>query len=134
MDKTVDQRRAEHAWEKLMALKNSNNGHWGEDAEDYTREAKKLPVRIMASGLGQALSFIKAKANKKNGLRELNSDLSEWVIKKRPIQAKEPEDLLQSIISDDSDFLRRVTDEALSYLQWLNRFAEAEGLPKEAEN
>ena len=29
--------------------------------------------------------------------------------------------------SSDSDFLRRATDETIAYLQWLNRFAEAEG-------
>ena len=31
------------------------------------------------------------------------------------------------------DFLRLATEETLTYLQWLNRFAEAEGLTEDAE-
>ena len=40
-------------------------------------------------------------------------------------------DLLEQIVNGDSNFLRRATDETLAYLQWLNRFAEAEGLTED---
>ena len=47
---------------------------------------------------------------------------------------EETEQLIkEAIIHGDSDFLRRATDEALAYLAWLNRFAEAEGLTEAAE-
>lgn len=78
----------------------------------------------MASGLGQALAFLKAK----DYAPGLVAELSEWTAIRMPPTDGEPTDLLERIIRSDSDFLRRATDEALAYLQWLNRFAEAEGL------
>lgn len=133
---TLDQRRAKHAWEAIKHLEQYNN----EVAVTYAREAKKLPSRIMTSGLGQALAFINAKAKKdkddndKNlAYKELLNNINDWVLLKRPINAKGPEpgNLLASIIENNSDFFRRATDETLAYLQWINRFAEAEGLTDE---
>ena len=132
--KTLDQRRAKHAWQAIIsqATGKDKDGRrqYGEGAKEYAREAKKLPVRIMASGLGQALAFILAKAkDKKPNLTKLHNDLTDWVIRQRQIEeAKRPGSLLESILEGDADFLRRATDEVLAYLQWLNRFAEAEGL------
>ena len=128
---TVDQRRAAHAWKAITSLATleGTQRKYGEDAKEYAREAKKLPTRILSSGLGQALSFILAKAKaKKPNLSKLHDHLTDWVIRERPIPAKKPDSLLESILEGDSDFLRRATDEALAYLQWLNRFADAEGL------
>jgi CRISPR-associated protein Cmr5 len=134
--KTLDQRRAHHAWEAIIsqAVREDKDGRrqYDERAKEYAREARKLPVRIMASGLGQALAFILAKAkDKKPNLRKLHDDLTDWVIKQRPIEAENPDSLLESILEGDADFLRRATDEALAYLQWLIRFAEAEGLTED---
>ncbi len=47
----------------------------------------------------------------------------------RKFKGANPKHLLESIIKGDSEFLRRATDEVIAYLQWLNRFAEANGLP-----
>ncbi|MEK7748240.1 MAG: type III-B CRISPR module-associated protein Cmr5 [Nitrospirota bacterium] len=136
--KTLDQRRANHAWEKIISLqviptKKEPHKH-NEDAKEYAREARKLPARIMAAGLGQALAFIMAKAKKKPKLKQLHDDLTDWVITRRSIPAEKPDSLMQSIIEGDSDFLRRATDEVLAYLVWLNRFAEAEGLTEEGKS
>jgi len=134
---TLDQRRAKHAWKKIISQ--AQDGHDGErryddKAREYAREAKKLPTRIMAAGLGQALAFILAKAkDKKPNLKRLHEDLTDWVIKERPMSAKKAHSLMESIIEGDSDFLRRATDEVLAYLLWLNRFAEAEGLTEGEE-
>ena len=126
---TLDQRRANHAWNAIMSFAKDKNGEYGDDAKEYAREAHKLPTRIMAAGLGQALAFILAKAkDKKPNLKRLHEHLTNWVIKQRPTTAKKQDSLLESIIEGDSDFLRRATDESLAYLQWLNRFAEAAGL------
>jgi CRISPR-associated protein Cmr5 len=122
---TLDQRRARHAWEAVTRLKQMKP----EDAKEYAREAKKLPTRIVAAGLGQALAFILAKAkDKKPNLKQLHDDLTDWVLTQRQMAATRAGSLLQSIIHGSSDFLRRATDETLAYLLWLNRFAEAEGL------
>lgn len=123
---TLDQRRARHAWQAIQSLLSLDPTIM----DDYAREAKKLPVRTMTSGLGQAITFIRAKGKSKPGLNRLHDDLTDWVLRKRPIKAAHPDSLVQSIIDGDSLFLRRVTDETLAYLNWLNRFAEAEGLPR----
>jgi len=133
---TLDQRRASHAWERVIGQANLKDGQrqYDEKAKEYAREAKKLPTRIMAAGLGQALAFILAKAkDKKPNLKRLHDDLTDWVIKQRPMSAKNPDSLMESIIAGDSNFLRRATDEVLAYLVWLNRFAEAEGLTEGEE-
>lgn len=120
---TLDQRRAKHAWNAVALFASKN------EAEEYCREAKKLPTRIIAAGLGQALAFLLSKAkDKKPKLKQLHEDLTDWVIRKRPLSsARHKDSLMQSILDGDAEFLRRATDEVLAYLQWLNRFAEAKG-------
>jgi CRISPR-associated protein Cmr5 len=129
---TLDQRRAKHAWEAVisLAIAPDEPRKYGDDAKEYAREAKKLPTRIMSAGLGQALAFVLSKAkDKKPKLRRLHEDLTDWVIAQRPLSAaRRPSSLMESLLEGDADFLRRATDEALAYLLWLNRFAEAEGL------
>jgi len=122
--KTLDQRRAEHAWQAVQVAKNNKDV----DFEKFHGQAKKLPVRIIASGLGQALAFLKAK----NYAPKLLVALGDWVLDKRinPDSKKpEPDDmaLLKAVVEGDAEFLRWATDEVLAYLQWLNRFADAEG-------
>lgn len=125
---TLDQQRAKHAWDAVERLEIGSD-----EADDYAREAKKLPVRIITSGLGQALAFITAKAEKKPGLKQLQKDLTDWA-KRRLEDAKPYQSLLDAVKDTDSDFLRRATDEVLAYVGWLNRFTEAKGLPQKKGN
>lgn len=128
MSQTLDQRRAKHAWEAVQRM----TGKSQDDKNDYAGEAKKLPSRIIAAGLGQALAFIVAKTEKKRALERLHQDITRWVITERPMsQARIQESLLRSVIEGDSEFLRVATAETLAYLNWLNRFAEAVELKSE---
>lgn len=123
---TLDQRRAAHAWEAIQQVKRNPKKP---EREEYAGEAKKLPIRIMTSGLGQALAFLLAKAkDKKPNLRQLHEDLTDWALRQRGLRGQSSDSLIRSVIQGDSDFLRQATDEVLAYLQWLNRFAEAEGV------
>jgi len=126
---SLDQRRAGHAWEAVQRAKGCQGAHQGQTPKKFGGHAKKLPVRIMASGLGQSLAFLKAKKYAPG----LIAELSDWIATRIPPAANGPKDLLERVIKGDSDLLRRATDEVLAYLQWLNRFAEAEGLT-EGEN
>jgi CRISPR-associated protein Cmr5 len=134
---TLDQRRAKHAWNAVLSFakpKGDGTREYGDDAKEYAREARKLPTRIATAGLGQALAFILAKAkDKKPNLKRLHEHLTQWVIQERPLPASKPNSLMESILEGNSEFLRRATDEALAYLLWLNRFAEAEGLTEGEE-
>ncbi len=124
MRQTLDQRRASHAWEAVQGAKKKTKPHENQDPKKFGGQAKKLPTRIMAAGLGQALAFLKAKGYAPGLLAELN----DWVAKRIPPAQGETNVLLERIVKGNSDFLRRATDEVLAYLVWLNRFAEAEGL------
>lgn len=131
---TLDQRRANHAWHAVQAAKKQEGCHKTQDPKKFGGQARKLPIRIMASGLGQALAFLKAK----NFAPGLLVEIADWVLDKRANpeseKAKPGDDaLLNQIIMGTSDFLRRATDEVLAYLQWLNRFAEAEKLTEGEE-
>lgn len=126
MARTTEQRRAKHAWNAVQRAKASKG------AREYFTHAKKLPVRIMTAGLGQALTFVHSKGNAQNLLQ----DIADWVLdKKGNINSSSPPpkfDVMISAITDrDSSFLRIATNETLTYLQWLNRFADAEGLTDE---
>ena len=125
---TLDQQRALHAWRAV------ENARERDDAAEYKREARRLPVRIRTSGLGQALAFLGAKANAGKGDGDASSvllvDLDSWLLKERKLGVSVqavggPQTLIEHIINGDSRLLRRATEEALSYLQWLTRFAEA---------
>ena len=127
--RNLDQERAAHAAVCIKRIKERN------EKDDYAREAKKMPVRIMNAGLGQALVFLAAKAHRKDRinkiLERLELDLKDWVIGKCAICSYSLDaSLLENIIHQNatSDDLRRATNEVLAYLQWLNRFAEAYGL------
>lgn len=125
VNQTLDQRRAAHAWKAIGQLKDCKEA----ERKEYAGEAKKLPIRIMTSGLGQALAFLLAKAkDKKPNLTLLHEHLTDWALRQRGLPGPVPQSLLRSVIEGNSDFLRQATDEVLAYLQWLNRFAEAEGM------
>ena len=99
------------------------------EKEDYQRETKRLPVRILTAGLGHALAFLHAKGGNANDA--LLRDVADWILNKRndPENSEEPPTqnaLIRKITEGNSTFLRVTTDETLAYLQWLTRFAEAE--------
>jgi CRISPR-associated protein Cmr5 len=130
---TFDQRRAKHAWAAVSAFaavhvpKRNGKPAPDEAAKKFGTQARKLPIRIMASGLGQALAFLVAKGY----CSELLQALNHWVLHKTdydPAGLPPADALLREVVRQDSDYLRQQTAEALAYLQWLIRFAEAEGL------
>ena len=127
---TLDQRRARHAWEAVKRVRGLHNAA---DAKDYARETKRLPVRIKTSGLGQAVAFLNAKAGEggKDPRATLLNDLGDWLLAQRglapvPEGGVKRDSVMCMILDHDAGLLRRATDEALSYLQWLTRFSEAE--------
>lgn len=126
---TLEQRRAGHAWDVIQRAKQKQGHHQGQDPKKFGGQAKRLPTRIIAAGLGQALAFLKAKRYAPGLLAEL----TDWIEARIPPLQDEPRDLLERIVKGDSDFLRRATDEVLAYLVWLNRFAEAEELTEGEE-
>lgn len=118
MSQTLDQKRADHAWKAVSAVVGKDE----KTRKDFGRQAKKLPSRILASGLGQALAFLEAK----DYAPDLRDALNGWMSERRP--ATGDKRLVVRVIQQDADFLRFATAECLAYLLWLVRFAEAHQL------
>ncbi len=119
---TLEQQRAAHAWDVVDAVASKAE----KDRKEFGTQAKKLPTRIMAAGLGQALAFLEAK----DYAEELRNALADWIHRRRPAAGEDAEQkrLVVRVIRGDADFLRFATAECLAYLQWLVRFADARGL------
>ena len=136
---TPDQQRATHAWNAVQEALKDKSGF-----PKYLGAARKLPVRIMASGLGQAIVFLRAKAPKTPAFRVLIQHITDWVLNQPVsgnITSPLPDDykLVKRIIgvppeTSTADDLRRYTADILAYLQWLNRFCEATGVKEEEVN
>jgi CRISPR-associated protein Cmr5 len=109
---TLAQQRAKHAWEVVEAQRARSTGF-----EEFADQAKKLPMRILTSGLGQTLAFVEAKGK----APELLQALTGWMAIYQPGTGK----LLERVIQGNSDFQRLATAECLAYLEWLVRFADA---------
>lgn len=133
--RTTEQRRAAHAAavvESIVARHiRVRDGKRSVDpaGSEFGVRARKMPTRIMASGLGQTLAFMQAKS-----LAEpLRVGLADWLLDKRrfPDSNNPPpaaDELLKRLIHGDADYLRLATAEALAYLKWVVRFADAAGL------
>ncbi|RLI60791.1 MAG: type III-B CRISPR module-associated protein Cmr5 [Candidatus Thorarchaeota archaeon] len=131
LQQTLDQKRAERAWDDVSTVKQ-------QDFRDkYGSLVKRLPMYVLTNGLGQTLAFLRAKgavepgkqpSTEKKAHKAAYEHLSYWVTEQ--IYGTRDDKLLERIIRGDSQTYRRATAEALAYLTWLKRFAEAE-LPTE---
>jgi CRISPR-associated protein Cmr5 len=129
---TLEQKRAAQAWQCVEEVKQRSDNVRGK----YSTLARKLPSLVQVNGLGQALAFVysKAKFQEKNRGPEAEANgliftqVSGWV--KEELGISGAENLLKLVVERKSDFYRRATAEAIAFLNWLKRFAEAE-LPTE---
>jgi CRISPR-associated protein Cmr5 len=113
---------------RLVQLK-SDEGAIKKFRAAYGRQAKRIPAQIQTNGLGQTLAFLRSKGKGRpdSEHQSLYNDLSSWVVVQ---MGWSNSDLLKKVLENDSATYRRATAEALAYLIWLKRFAEAE-LPME---
>ena len=112
----------------------------GKDCKDknYKSYVKKLPMMILANGLGSTLAFVASKKKDRdkpeNAYNLIYEQITDYFKSNSNIGIKLPEnkDLCEWIISCDSQTYRYITNEVLAFLNWLRRFAEA--LIEEEEN
>lgn len=120
MPQTLDQQRAAAAWQATEAQSVD---------KEYAALCSGAPVMILTNGLGPALAFFLAKANakEKNEYARLADTLAAWVLRAgtEPDPSKKGKDLMRAITQADTDTYRRYTADALAYLNWLKRFADA---------
>ena len=120
-EQTLDQRRAADALEKIQALEEAGAGTYG----NYKSYVKALPANILMSGLGQAAATVRSR--NRAGYRQLYEHLSGWLCgddENAPYRNYSG-GLIQAIVDHDQDHYIRAQAEAMAYLEWLRKFAEA---------
>lgn len=125
--RSLEQQRAREAWECVARAKKLGD----DPAGKYAALARGAPADIQANGLGQTLAFWRAKGfeqGKPKGGSEhatLYQHVTDWV--RGQLRMAERTDLLTWIMeSADTNAYRRATTEAIAFLGWVKRFAEAE--------
>lgn len=129
IDEITDQKQKGELQKRLNRLR--DEGGASEWKGKYGSLVRKVPSYIITNGLGQTLAFLRAKGKGEpdNEHEILYGQLSEWVGGQLGVK----NDLLDWIVNTaTSQQYRLATMEALAFLQWLKRFAEAE-LPKGRE-
>jgi CRISPR-associated protein Cmr5 len=117
---TLEQARAKHAWEAIQEAKRIA----GNNSSEYGSLVRRASALIRTNGLGQTLAFYAAKG--KGPHQWLKECISQWVLS-QVSPGGQSQDLLDWIMSQaTSTQYRWATQEALAYLRWLRRFAEAE--------
>ena len=116
---SLGQRRAAHARETAMSMSG--------DAHAKVRiEAKKLPLRVRNAGVVNALLFVRAKVDAAGPLFER---LEDWLRREGSLPATRPagaSDLESELLGLAHRRLQWVTEEVVTYANWVNRFWEAE--------
>jgi CRISPR-associated protein Cmr5 len=109
---TLQQERAASAWEHVQRVK--------QNLKEYTPLVRGAPATVLRDGLAPTLAFYGAKGASEH--KQLLGHLNEWT--KKQLKFKE-DALLQYLLQCSSADYRQATTEALAYLVWLKRFAEA---------
>ncbi len=110
---TLEQQRAQDAWEKCAAYK-----------KEHVNLAKGLPALMMNSGLMQTIAFL----HEKKGHHEaVSKHLRQWLKRRYPRQIKstEFEPFMEAVLSAKPDEFRAITTEAFAWLKWLRQMSAA---------
>jgi CRISPR-associated protein Cmr5 len=122
---TLQQKRAASAWQIIGQVPEAKHN-------EYVSLLRGLPALIQTDGLGQTLAFLLAKGKGSTNAHQFAYDhLSKWVTEQLGAPSQ---DLLPFILEVDTATYRRATTEALAYLHWIKRFAEAKGGKSEEES
>ncbi|MGO9113615.1 MAG: type III-B CRISPR module-associated protein Cmr5 [Thermoguttaceae bacterium] len=118
---TREQQRARHALDKVKKVAAREDKF----TKEYKRYAKSLAATIVVNGLGQACATLLAQAKGDHDAhRELYDHLEDWLCGDHAaVYEKKP--LVEAIINGDQDQYVRAQFEALAYLTWLKKFAQA---------
>lgn len=122
--RTTEQKRAERA---LKCVLDVNNDKDIKNSE-YVTLAKRAPANIQTNGLGQTLAFWRSKGKRKSqdAAEVIYQNVSVWVSEQMGWTHNQDEHLLPHLTQCSTSDYRRATVEAMAFLSWLKRFAEAE--------
>ncbi len=120
---SLAQRRAQHALERINGHVNSGPGVYGK----YVSYVSALPAMILMNGLGQSAATLLSQ-NNIAGYQQLFEDLENWLCgadEAAPYRHTN-EGLMQAIVNSDEATYLKAQTEALAYLIWLKKLANAQ--------
>ena len=119
---TRDQRRAQHALRKIREVPQKLRA-------DYKANANSLPATIVMNGLGQACAMLLAGAGRQSEQdsvhRMIYRHLQDWLCQGNDAVYRDAPDLVEAVIGHGQNDYVRAQGEALAYLDWLKKFAQA---------
>lgn len=129
LQQTLEQKRAKKAWEDIRSIASRSEDF----KKKYGSLARRVPMLVLTNGLGQTLAYLRSKGKDDQDSEHnvLFRHLSDWTMSQVAPNGKD-RDLLDWVLNASSNAYRQATAEALAYLTWLKRFAEAE-LPTEED-
>lgn len=118
--KGIEGNRARNAYEQVENVVKNNP----KIKKEYRSYVKKIPMLIKTNGLGATFAFIKSKHN--DAYTEIYNQVQQWIKNDegKVIELDDGEDLMKKIVELPSSLYRALTNEILSYFNWLRRFAE----------
>lgn len=125
MIQTLEQKRAQHALNKVREIERD---YQGEQWEKFVSYVENLPATILTSGLGQAAAMLlaQAKGDTRDAHYILYGSLEDWLCRDDPQAPYRAEsDLMAAIVNRDRKTYLRAQAEALAWLEWLKKFAVA---------
>lgn len=116
MAQTLDQQRAQYAWER--ATRNAV-------VDGYREMAKGAPALIMGNGLMPALAYYNSRTGSNQKPAELMlADMLGWLAKRQMVRSKFSDAMTDFFGAGSQDYMH-ATEETLSMLKWLRQFADA---------
>ena len=131
MAQTLDQKRAQFAWEAVNQAKREIAKF-----SDYKNLTKGAPALIMGNGLMPAIAFYESRKKKEATVPHaaaLRDNILAWLAERfKDEKAYQPlpkdfRSAMERLQSVDSGFYMRATEETLAMLKWLRQFADAVG-------
>jgi CRISPR-associated protein Cmr5 len=115
---TLEQKRAQHAWEKAGSAK----AQLGNGYKDYVNDAKGLPALIMNSGLMQVMAFCHDKGGRHETLAQ---HLRDWLHRQCGTPQEFDHFMQELLMKCEPRRFQMITAEAFAWLKWLRQMASA---------
>jgi CRISPR-associated protein Cmr5 len=126
--KTTVNKRAKFAYDRAKeVLEELAN----DDRKKYKSYSKKLLAMVKINGLAATLVFMLSKSNKEEAYKKLYKHIKQWLENQDcPVNtlysnaSSKNNDLIEKVLSFDSNSYRAVTKEVMEFSNWLRRFTE----------
>ena len=118
----LEQKRAKLAWDFIQEIKNMHNN----DQKDFKSAIRKLPAMLLTSGLGQTVAFHLSKGKDKPHYKIIENVAKALEKLTKIYDIGDADSFIKKISNCNHETYIILANEALKYITWLKRFAEAE--------